>query len=45
MIAISPGISAPEQGHTRVSSFGSLVKDNAYYLNGTDISAPSTGAA
>ncbi len=45
MISISPGISAPEQGLTRVSSFGSLVKDNAYYLNGTDISAPSTGAA
>ena len=45
IIAISPGISPPEQGSTRVSSFGSLVKDNAYYLNGTDISAPSTGAA
>jgi len=45
MLTIAPGISAPEQGFTRTSSFGSLVKDNAYYLNGTDISAPSTGAA
>jgi len=36
IITMSPGI-------TNTSAFGSLRESNAYYLNGADISAPSTG--
>ncbi len=36
IISMSPGI-------TSTSAYGSLTKSNAYYLNGADISAPSTG--
>jgi len=45
IIQVAPGITPPDIESSRMSSFGSLVKSNAYYLNGTDISAPSTGAA
>lgn len=45
MVQASPGITPPSTESSRVSAFGSEVKSNAYYLNGTDISAPSTGAA
>ena len=39
------GLTPGEIESSRVSAFGSDVKSSAYYLNGTDISAPSTGAA
>jgi len=45
MVQASPGLTPPTTESSRVSAFGSEVKSNAYYLNGTDISAPSTGAA
>jgi outer membrane receptor protein involved in Fe transport len=45
MLQASPGITPPSIESSRVSAFGSEVKSNAYYLNGIDISAPSTGAA
>lgn len=45
MLQASPGITPDSRGSSRVSSFGSLVQSNAYYINGIDISAPSTGAA
>jgi len=45
MVQASPGITANDPQGSRQSSFGSEVKSNAYYINGIDISAPSTGAA
>jgi hypothetical protein len=45
VVKMTPGVTSSSQGSSRVSSYGSLVKSNAYYLNGVDISAPSTGAA
>lgn len=45
MVQASPGLTPGSIESSRVSAFGSDVKSNAYYLNGTDISAPSTGAA
>ncbi|MFP4081515.1 MAG: TonB-dependent receptor [Candidatus Aminicenantes bacterium] len=45
MVQASPGITPPSRGSSRVSAFGGEVKSNAYYINGIDISAPSTGAA
>jgi len=45
MVQASPGITANSAESSRQSAFGSEVKSNAYYINGIDISAPSTGAA
>jgi hypothetical protein len=45
IVQASPGLTPGDIESSRVSAFGSDVKSSAYYLNGTDISAPSTGAA
>ncbi len=45
MVQASPGVTANDPQGSRQSAFGSEVKSNAYYVNGIDISAPSTGAA
>jgi len=45
MVQASPGITNESQEDSRASAFGSERKSNAYYINGLDISAPSTGAA
>ncbi len=45
MLQASPGVTPPSPESSRVSAFGAEVKSNAYYINGIDISAPSTGAA
>jgi len=45
MVQASPGVTPNSPESSRQSAFGSEVKSNAYYINGIDISAPSTGAA
>jgi hypothetical protein len=45
LVQASPGITPNSPESSRQSAFGSEVKSNAYYINGIDISAPSTGAA
>lgn len=45
MVQAAPGVTAADPQGSRQSGFGSEVKSNAYYINGIDISAPSTGAA
>jgi hypothetical protein len=45
MVQASPGITNSSPEDSRASAFGSERKSNAYYINGIDISAPSTGAA
>jgi hypothetical protein len=45
MVQAAPGVTAADPQGSRQSAFGSEVKSNAYYVNGIDISAPSTGAA
>lgn len=45
MVQASPGLTPSDRGSSRVSAFGSGDQDNAYYIQGIDISAPSTGAA
>jgi outer membrane receptor protein involved in Fe transport len=45
MVQASPGLTPSSRGSSRVSSFGSGSEDNAYYIQGIDVSAPSTGAA
>jgi len=45
MVQASPGITNASPEDSRASAFGSERKSNAYYINGIDISAPSTGAA
>lgn len=41
----TPGVTPAGPEEERVSAFGSASEDNAYYMHGVDISAPSTGAA
>jgi hypothetical protein len=45
MVQASPGITTSTPESSRASAFGGEQKSNAYYINGIDISAPSTGAA
>ena len=45
LVQASPGITNRSREDSRASAFGSERKSNAYYINGLDISAPSTGAA
>ena len=45
MVQASPGLTPGSPGSSRVSAFGGGDQDNAYYYQGIDISAPSTGAA
>ncbi len=45
MVQASPGITTSDTEYSRASAFGGEDKSNAYYINGIDISAPSTGAA
>ncbi len=45
LVQASPGITTSDSEYSRASAFGGEDKSNAYYINGIDISAPSTGAA
>ena len=45
LVQASPGITTTDTEYSRASAFGGEEKSNAYYINGVDISAPSTGAA
>jgi len=45
MVQASPGITPSSLESSRVSAFGSGSEDNAYYMNGINNSAPSTGAS
>lgn len=45
LVQASPGITTSDPEYSRASAFGGEEKSNAYYINGVDISAPSTGAA
>jgi len=45
MVQASPGVTTSDPEYSRASAFGGEEKSNAYYINGIDISAPSTGAA
>lgn len=45
LINAAPGVSANTSTSSRSTSFGSGTSDNSYQLDGTDFTAPSTGAA
>ncbi|HSF15292.1 MAG TPA: carboxypeptidase regulatory-like domain-containing protein [Vicinamibacteria bacterium] len=45
LINAAPGVSQNTQTSSRSSSFGSGTDDNSYQLDGTDFTAPLTGAA
>jgi hypothetical protein len=45
LINQAPGVSAATSTSSRSQSFGSSTTDNSYQLDGTDFTAPSTGAA
>ncbi len=45
LINAAPGVSQNTSTSSRSTSFGSNTTDNAYLLDGTDFTAPSTGAA
>ena len=45
MVQAAPGVTTSDPEYSRASAFGGEEKSNAYYINGIDISAPSTGAA
>jgi hypothetical protein len=45
MVQSAPGVTTSDPEYSRASAFGGEEKSNAYYINGIDISAPSTGAA
>ena len=45
LLAASPGVSQSTQGATSMSAFGSGVDENSFQIDGTNLTAPSTGAA
>jgi outer membrane receptor protein involved in Fe transport len=45
LIAAAPGISASSQGSTTLSAFGSGTDENSFQIDGTNLTAPSTGEA
>jgi hypothetical protein len=45
LINAAPGVNASSTGSSRSTSLGSGTTDNAYMLDGTDFTAPLTGAA
>ena len=45
LINAAPGVNASATGSSRSTSLGSGTTDNSYMLDGTDFTAPSTGAA
>jgi outer membrane receptor protein involved in Fe transport len=45
LINAAPGVNQNNSGDARSTSFGSGTTDNSYQLDGTDFTAPSTGAS
>jgi hypothetical protein len=45
LIAAAPGVNQSTSNNERATSFGSATTDNSYQLDGTDFTAPLTGAA
>jgi len=45
LLAASPGISASTQGSTTMTSFGSGTDENSFQIDGTNLTASSTGEA
>jgi hypothetical protein len=45
LISVAPGVSASAQGATTMSAFGSGTDENSFQIDGTNLTAPSTGEA
>jgi len=45
LLAASPGVSQQYQGATTMSAFGSGTDENSFQIDGTNLTAPSTGEA
>jgi len=45
LIAVSPGVSPSTQGSTTMAVFGSGTDENSWQIDGTNLTAPSTGHA
>ena len=45
LLAAAPGISQSSQGSTTMSAFGSGTDENSFQIDGTNLTAPSTGEA
>jgi outer membrane receptor protein involved in Fe transport len=45
LLAAAPGVSQSSQGSTTMSAFGSGTDENSFQIDGTNLTAPSTGEA
>lgn len=45
LLAVAPGVSQSAQGATTMSAFGSGTDENSFQIDGTNLTAPSTGEA
>ncbi len=45
LLAVAPGVSQSSQGSTTMSAFGSGTDENSFQIDGTNLTAPSTGEA
>jgi len=45
LLAVAPGVSQSSQGATTMSAFGSGSDENSFQIDGTNLTAPSTGEA
>jgi outer membrane receptor protein involved in Fe transport len=45
LLAVAPGVSQSTQGSTTMSAFGSGTDENSFQIDGTNLTAPSTGEA
>jgi outer membrane receptor protein involved in Fe transport len=45
LLAVAPGVSQSSQGATTMSAFGSGTDENSFQIDGTNLTAPSTGEA
>lgn len=45
LLALAPGVSQSSQGATTMSAFGSGTDENSFQIDGTNLTAPSTGEA
>ena len=45
LLAVAPGVSQSSQGATTMSIFGSGTDENSFQIDGTNLTAPSTGEA
>ena len=45
LISVAPGVAASSQGATTMSAFGSGTDENSFQIDGTNLTAPSTGEA